>query len=34
MRAAVVTHFTLPLEVRDVPVPGSGEVLVRIVFGF
>jgi propanol-preferring alcohol dehydrogenase len=31
MRAAVVTDLTLPLEVRDVPVPepGAGEVLVR-----
>jgi propanol-preferring alcohol dehydrogenase len=34
MRAAVVTDFTLPLEVRDVPVPepGAGEVLVRIEY--
>jgi len=34
MRAAVVTDFTRPIEVRDVPVPepGLGEVLVRIEF--
>jgi D-arabinose 1-dehydrogenase-like Zn-dependent alcohol dehydrogenase len=33
MRAAVVTDFTLPLEVRDVPVPepGAGEVIGSIV---
>lgn len=32
MRAAVVTDFTAPLEVREIPVPepGPGEVLVRI----
>lgn len=32
MRAAVVTSFTEPLEVRDVdvPVPGPGQVLVRL----
>src|SRR4029079_8440340 len=32
MKAAVVTDFTQPLEIRDVPVPvpGPGEVLVRI----
>jgi len=32
MKAAVVTDFTRPLEVKDVPVPtpGPGEVLVRI----
>ncbi|MFC8796631.1 alcohol dehydrogenase AdhP [Promicromonospora sp. NPDC057138] len=32
MRAAVVTDFTAPLQVKDVPIPepGPGEVLVRI----
>ena len=32
MKAAVVTDFTAPLEIREVPVPelGQGEVLVRI----
>ncbi len=32
MKAAVVTDFTAPLQVKDVPVPepGPGEVLVRI----
>jgi propanol-preferring alcohol dehydrogenase len=32
MRAAVVTAFTAPLEIQDLPVPepGPGEVLVRI----
>lgn len=32
MKAAVVTSFTSPLEItqRDVPVPGPGEVLVRL----
>jgi propanol-preferring alcohol dehydrogenase len=32
MRAAVVTDFTAPLEIQEVPVPepGPGEVLVRI----
>jgi propanol-preferring alcohol dehydrogenase len=32
MRAAVVTAFTAPLEVKDVPIPepGPGEVLVRL----
>ncbi|GHH78042.1 hypothetical protein GCM10017772_40620 [Promicromonospora soli] len=32
MKAAVVTDFTSPLQVMDVPVPepGPGEVLVRI----
>lgn len=32
MKAAVVTAFSAPLEIveRDVPVPGSGQVLVRL----
>ena len=32
MRAAVVTAFTAPLELQDLPVPepGPGQVLVRI----
>jgi propanol-preferring alcohol dehydrogenase len=32
MRAAVVTNFTAPLEIQEIPVPepGPGEVLVRI----
>jgi propanol-preferring alcohol dehydrogenase len=32
MRAAVVTDFTAPLQVLDLPVPepGPGQVLVRI----
>jgi propanol-preferring alcohol dehydrogenase len=34
MKAAVVTDFTRPLEIQDVPIPepGPGEVLVRIEF--
>ena len=34
MRAAVVTDFTSPLQVQDVPAPepGAGEVLVRIEY--
>jgi alcohol dehydrogenase, propanol-preferring len=34
MKAAVVTGFTTPLEVQDLPIPepGAGEVLVRIEY--
>jgi len=32
MKAAVVTSFTTPLEVQDIPIPepGAGQVLVRM----
>jgi propanol-preferring alcohol dehydrogenase len=33
MKGAVVTRLGAPLEIRDVPLPGPGQVIVEIETG-